>query len=79
MVNPFAYSQSIISALERSLSSERLSIYLAAAKSDHAAALRLYVWNTEASAAFYGPLQALETASLPPSIERPGTTIRKCR
>jgi hypothetical protein len=60
MVNPFTYSQSIISALERSLSSDRLSTYLAAANGDHAAALRLYVWNTEVSAALYGPLQALE-------------------
>jgi hypothetical protein len=60
MVNPFAYSHSVINASERSLSSERLSTYLAAANGDHAAALRLYVWNTEASAAFYGPLQALE-------------------
>jgi hypothetical protein len=60
MVNPFPYSQSIINALEKALSAERLSTYLAAAGGDHAAALRLYVWNTEISAALYGPLQALE-------------------
>jgi hypothetical protein len=60
MVNLFAYSKSIINALERALSPERLSTYLAAAHGDHAAALRLYVWNTEVSAALYGPLQALE-------------------
>jgi hypothetical protein len=60
MVNACQYSQSIINNLERALSTERLSTYLAAAKGDHAAALRLYVWNTELSAAFYGPLQALE-------------------
>lgn len=60
MVNPFTYSPPIINALERSLSPERLSTYLAAAHGDHAAALRLYVWNTDISAAFYGPLQALE-------------------
>src|ERR1700760_250228 len=60
MVNPFPYSQNIVSALERSLSAERLSTYLAATHGNHAAALRLYVWNTEVSAAFYGPLQALE-------------------
>jgi hypothetical protein len=60
MVNPFSYSPHVISALERTLSPERLSTYLAAANGDHAAALRLYVWNTEISAAFYGPLQALE-------------------
>jgi hypothetical protein len=60
MVNPFSYSQSIINALEKSLSPERLSTYLAAVNGHHAAALRLYVWNTQISAAFYGPLQALE-------------------
>jgi hypothetical protein len=86
MVNPFAYSQNIISALERSLSSERLSTYLAAAKGDHAAALRLYIWNTEVSAALYGPCKhskssfaTLFTASFPPSTALPGTTIRVCR
>jgi hypothetical protein len=60
MVNPFPYSQSVINALERSLSRERLSTYLTAVGGDHAAALRLYVWNTRISAALYGPLQALE-------------------
>jgi hypothetical protein len=60
MVNSFSYSVSVISALERALSTERLSTYLAAAGADHAAALRLYVWNTRISAALYGPLQALE-------------------
>src|SRR3984893_10477285 len=60
MVNPFFYSPHVINALERALSPERLSTYLAAANGDHGAALRLYVWNTEISAAFYGPLQALE-------------------
>jgi hypothetical protein len=60
MVNPFPYSPRTINALERSLSVERLSTYLAAVGGDHAAALRLYVWNTQISAALYGPLQALE-------------------
>jgi len=60
MVNPFSYSPTVINVLERALSLERLSTYLAAANGDHAAALRLYVWNTEISAALYGPLQALE-------------------
>src|SRR5579863_1569321 len=60
MVNPFPYSQRIINALEQALSAERLSTYLAAAGGDHTAALRLYVWNTQISAALYGPLQALE-------------------
>src|ERR1700680_983530 len=56
MVNPVSYSQSIINALERTLSPERLSTYLAAAGGDHAAALQLYVWITQISAALYGPL-----------------------
>jgi hypothetical protein len=43
MLNPFPYLQRIINKLERALSTERLSIYLAAANDDHAAALRLYV------------------------------------
>ena len=57
---PFSLFESIINALERTLSPERLSTYLAAAGGDHAAALELYVWNTQISAALYGPLQALE-------------------
>jgi hypothetical protein len=57
---PFDYSPNLINALEQSLSPERLSTYLGAAGADHAAALRLYIWNTEISAAFYGSLQALE-------------------
>lgn len=60
MVNPFPYSPSVINALERALWPERLSTYLTAIGGDHAAALRLHVWNTRISAALYGPLQALE-------------------
>jgi hypothetical protein len=60
MVNPFPYSPANINALERALSPERLATYLVAAGNDHAAAIRLYVWNTRISAALYGPLQALE-------------------
>ena len=60
MVNPFPYSTTVINALERALSPERLATYLAVAGNDQAAALRLYVWNTRISAALYGPLQALE-------------------
>ena len=82
MVNPFSYSPNIINALERALSPERLSTYLVAANGDHAAALRLYVWNTEISAALYGPLQALEIL-VRNAFHRElsavyGTTIRRC-
>jgi hypothetical protein len=38
----------------------RLAPYLATAQGDRAAAMRLYFWNVQASAAFYGPLQCLE-------------------
>ncbi|MEU9024397.1 hypothetical protein [Actinomadura sp. NPDC048394] len=38
----------------------RLAPYLAAAQGDRSAAMRLYCWNIEVSAAFYGPLQCLE-------------------
>ena len=47
---------------EASFSSERLSTYLKAAGGDRKQALQLYTWNTEISAAFYGPLQGLEIA-----------------
>ncbi len=59
MVNIFLYNVSNISALEKALSAERLSTYQAATATPEAA-LRLYAWNTAASAALYGPLQALE-------------------
>jgi hypothetical protein len=38
----------------------RLAPYLAVTRGDQAAAMRLYCWNVETSAAFYGPLQCLE-------------------
>ncbi|TDD69993.1 hypothetical protein E1293_35185 [Actinomadura darangshiensis] len=42
------------------LSPARLAPYLAAVDGDLAAAMRLYWWNLDASAAFYGPLHWLE-------------------
>ncbi|WP_243722487.1 hypothetical protein [Actinomadura sp. 7K507] len=41
-------------------SSARMAPYLAASGGDLAQAMRLYWWNVEASAAFYGPLHCLE-------------------
>lgn len=38
----------------------RMTPYLTAARGDRPAAMRLYCWNIEVSAAFYGPLQFLE-------------------
>ena len=48
--------------MEISLSVDRLGTYLTAAGDDRINAIRLYTWNTAISAAFYGPLQALEIA-----------------
>jgi hypothetical protein len=62
LVNVFTYTPNIINALEAALSSERLTAYLQAMGGHQERALRLYLWNTEVSAAFYGPLQGLEIA-----------------
>ena len=48
--------------LENSLSVDRFRTYLTATDGDRVQAVRLYTWNTAVSAAFYGPLQALEVA-----------------
>ncbi len=61
-VNAFTLNPTILSALEASLSPERMATYIVAASGDREKALRLYTWNTAASAAFYGPLQGLEVA-----------------
>lgn len=46
--------------LESTLSSDRLVKYLEKTNENRQDAIHLYVWNTSISAAFYGPLQALE-------------------
>lgn len=61
-VNDFLYTDDVLDELERSLSSERLGTYLDAVQGNREKAIRLHVWNTAASAAFYGPLQGLEVA-----------------
>ncbi|MDE0335224.1 MAG: hypothetical protein OXI64_09720 [Defluviicoccus sp.] len=61
-VKDFSYSNHVIDALQASLSRERLGTYLDAAGGDRERAIRLHVWNTAVSAAFYGPLQGLEVA-----------------
>lgn len=58
----FMYDSSVISELERSLSASRLSTYLAGAKGNKEDALKLYLWNSEISSAFYPALQGLEIA-----------------
>ncbi len=61
-VNDFCYTDDILDELEVFLSRERLGTYLEAAQENREEALRLHVWNTAVSAAFYGPLQGLEVA-----------------
>lgn len=62
LVKGFSYTPGMIQALEASLSAERLTAYLRATGSDRERALRLYLWNTEISAALYAPLRGLEVA-----------------
>ena len=59
-VKDFSYTRDSLHELEVSLSSERLGTYLIATRGDRERAMRLHVWNTAVSAAFYGPLQGLE-------------------
>ena len=61
-VKDFSYTDDLLDELEAWLSRERLGTYLDAAGGDREGAIRLYVWNTAVSAAFYGPLQGLEVA-----------------
>ena len=61
-VKHFSYPNDTLDELEASLSSERLGTYLRAARGEREKAIRLHVWNTGVSAAFYGPLQGLEVA-----------------
>ena len=59
-VNPFSYTEETLEEIAGALSPERLQPYLDAVGGDRERALRLYLWNTAVSAAFYGPLQGLE-------------------
>ena len=61
-VKDFDLNNEILDELEVSLSADRLGTYLTATSGDRTNAVRLYTWNTAISAAFYGPLQALEVA-----------------
>lgn len=61
-VNAFCYAEEILDDIEASLSRERLRTYLDATGGNREEAIRLHVWNTAISGAFYGPLQVLEIA-----------------
>lgn len=60
MINNLESSTDLISHLEISLSKERFETYVKFANGDKTQALKLYLWNTNLSAALYSPLQSLE-------------------
>lgn len=62
IVKAFPFNDTVLDALVASLSPERIATYVAATGGNREQAMRLYTWNTAASAAFYGPLQGLEVA-----------------
>ena len=49
-VNPFSYTEETLEEIEGALSPERLQPYLDAFGGDRESALRLYLWNTAATA-----------------------------
>ncbi len=59
-VNPVLWPPANIDVIEASLSTDRLSTYMAETSGDKPAALRLYAWNTAVSGVFYAALQVLE-------------------
>ncbi len=61
-VNDFCYTDEVLDDIEVLLSRGRLGTYVDAARENREGAVRLHVWNTAVSAAFYGPLQVLEVA-----------------
>lgn len=54
------YSEELVLALERSLSSHRLNSYIVQAKGNKVSAIRLHERNTELSEALFGVIQGLE-------------------
>jgi abortive infection bacteriophage resistance protein len=56
----FTYNHNNINQLEKTISPDRLSTYLIESQNNHELALKLYLWNSKISAAFYIPLQGLE-------------------
>lgn len=58
----FEYSPERLAAIERSLSSERLSFYVGECGGDQEAAIRMYQLNTKLASNFYVPLQGIEIA-----------------
>lgn len=55
-------NRQLAQSLQATMSAERLQPYLTTGDGDLLAALRLYAWNIEISAAFHGPLHCVEIA-----------------
>ena len=59
-VNTYQWDEVMLGKIEIALSVDRFAKYIDACGGDRETAFRLYGWNTAVSAAFYGPLQAVE-------------------
>jgi len=59
----FQYQPIVLTALERTISADRLSTYIAYAGFDKERAIRLYVWNSYVSQCFHLPLQSVEVST----------------
>ena len=59
---PFEYTDQAVTAIEKSLSPERLARYISAAQGNKKRAIQLYERNTALSEALYGVIQGLEIA-----------------
>jgi hypothetical protein len=57
---PSPYSAGLLASLERTITKERLTRYLAATRQDVSRALELYEYNVQLSEVLYGPLHGLE-------------------
>lgn len=62
MQYPFSCTPAVRTAIENTLSPQRLGRYLVAAKDDPNLAMRLYVWNARLCEAYYLPCQFAEVA-----------------
>jgi hypothetical protein len=56
----FLYTDSVLDALECTISRERIGTYLEAGGFNRVRAMRIYLWNTRMSECFYFPLQCAE-------------------
>ena len=73
----FCYTTEIIDNLEKSISPDRLATYLQETGNNKENALKLYLWDTDISSAFYPPLQNLEI-TLRNALHRELTKLYGC-